>query len=108
MYTNTKITQADTIQWINDFQKAVQMLKREGVLSDMDKAFIRRRISDALFLVAYVESQLAIDVADEVYDRARALQRAEQTEPSFKKFAPDIESGFIRPQTEPSTDCSWK
>lgn len=77
MYSNTTIKQADIDLWIMDFQAAKQILDSQCAFSKEEISFLRNRILDALFLVAFVESHLAIEVADEVYDRARELQRKE-------------------------------
>lgn len=45
-----------------------------------DKVYLKARMNDALFLVAFVESLLCIEVKDEVYDRARELQRGKKGE----------------------------
>ena len=74
-YSNTKITTEDVKQWIASFTKASIVINSLECLQDEIKDFLIGRLHESLFLVAYVESQLGIDVNDEVYDRARKLQR---------------------------------
>lgn len=73
-YDNTNITAGDIAQWIADFTKAYEVIDGIDELSFEDKAYFKSRMYDALFLVAYVESNLEIVVNDCVYDRARDLQ----------------------------------
>lgn len=73
--TNTDITAEDIHRWIEKFQNASEILERCTERNNGDKAYIRQALSDALFLVAFAESKLKIKVPDEVYGRARELQR---------------------------------
>ena len=73
-YGNTSITNEDVRQWIKDFTNAFDVIDHLEEKTSGDKAYLKYRMKDALFLVAYVESQLGIEVEDEVYDRARELQ----------------------------------
>lgn len=73
--TNTDVTSEDIRLWIDKFQNAIEILERCTERNNGDKAYIRQALSDALFLVAFVESKLKIKVPDSVYDRARTLQK---------------------------------
>lgn len=73
-YSGTKITNEDVRQWIKDFTNAFDVIDHLEEKVSGDKTYLKYRMKDALFLVAYVESQLGIEVDDEVYDRARELQ----------------------------------
>lgn len=70
----TKITSEDIRKWIDDFTNAIGVIDHLEEKTSGDKMYLKRRMRDALFLVAYVESQLGIEVESEVYDRAIHLQ----------------------------------
>lgn len=76
-WDNTPITYRDVIQWKHDFQNAKKVIDHMEERTVGDKAYLKHKMDDALFLVAFVESLLSIEVEDEVYSRARELQRAE-------------------------------
>lgn len=80
IWNNTPITYRDVLQWKDDFQNAKAVIDHMLEKTDGDKAYIKQRMNDALFLVAFVESLLSIEVDDIVYNRARELQRAEESE----------------------------
>ncbi len=73
-YSDTKITNDDIRKWIEDFTNAFEVIDHLEEKVNGDKSYLKHRMHDALFLVAYVESQLGIEVESEVYDRARELQ----------------------------------
>lgn len=73
-YSDTKITSEDVRKWIDDFANAIGVIDHLEEKTSGDKMYLKGRMRDALFLVAYVESQLGIEVESEVYDRAVQLQ----------------------------------
>ena len=79
-WDNTPITCRDVIQWKHDFRNAKMVVDRMEERDVGDKAYLKNKMNDALFLVAFVESLLSIEVDDEVYNRARELQRADESE----------------------------
>lgn len=79
-WDNTPITYQDVIQWKYDFQNAKAVIDHMEERTVGDKAHLKHKMDDALFLVAFVESLLSIEVDEEVYNRARELQRADESE----------------------------
>lgn len=79
-WDNTPITYGDVIQWRDDFQNAKDVIDHMEERTLGDKAYLKSRMNDALFLVAFIESLLCIEVKDGVYDRARELQRGTKGE----------------------------
>lgn len=73
-WSNKNITTEDVKKWTTDFINANEIIKNHEKLEYEVKQFLTGRIHDALFLVAFVESQFGIYVDDDVYDRARELQ----------------------------------
>ena len=80
MYSNKTITTEDIATWIAMFTNAIKVINRMDEKAPGDKHFLKDRMSDAMFLVAYAESTLAVEVSDEVYDRAVELQRHLESE----------------------------
>ena len=80
MYSNKRITAEDIATWVAMFTKAIKVINRMDEKAPGDKHFIKDRMSDAMFLVAYAESTLAVEVSDEVYDRAVELQERCESE----------------------------
>lgn len=85
-------------QYADEIIELMELMKQGAWASYIDKP-----TKDAVIEVCQncVESWCGRH-ADHVKTDVRAIRESEQTEP--KKFAPDIENGFIRPQT----DCGWK
>lgn len=76
-WQNTSITYRDVAEWQNEFQNAKAVIDHMEERTVGDKDYLKRRMNDALFLVAFVESLLCVEVEGEIYDRARELQREE-------------------------------
>lgn len=73
MWSNTAITQSDIRQWLNDFKKLKEMIGR--IEDEEVKDAVARRVSDALFMIIFIESQLKVEVEDSVYETARSIQK---------------------------------
>ena len=69
---STDVTYEDIVLW----KKRIKQARDAESPEDLVKV-IRLMASDMCFLVALVESMLKIDVDQEVYDRARAMQRGD-------------------------------
>lgn len=80
MYSNRAITAEDIAIWIDDFTKATEVISRMEEGLPGDRRFLKGRLEDAMFLIAYAESTLAAEVGDEVYDRAIELQKRLESE----------------------------
>ena len=59
-------------KWINTFQKAGEVM--EYIEDKRKRQVIQDALHSAMFLVAFMESQMAIECDDEVTDRALNLQ----------------------------------
>lgn len=73
LYINTPITHEDITKWLRTFTKFRAMVP--DIENDEIRAEALAVVHAGLFLIAFAESRLQIDVSDEVYDRARELQR---------------------------------
>ena len=69
---STDVTYEDIVLW----KKRIKQARDAESPEDLVKV-IHLMASDMCFLVALVESMLKIDVDQEVYDRARAMQRGD-------------------------------
>lgn len=67
------ITIADIEKWRETIEESRKIAK-----NSIDLVEIKTKLADVVhnmcFMVAYIESNLRIEVSDEVYDRARELQ----------------------------------
>lgn len=69
---STDVTYEDVVEWKNLIKRA----KDADAPEELAK-YVVILADDMCFLVALVESMLKIDVDQEVYDKARAMQRGE-------------------------------
>ena len=71
--SSTDITQEDITLWKKDIIKAKKALDVNS--EDAIKESLSFIVSDMCFLVTFTESLLKIEVDQEVYDKAREMQR---------------------------------
>jgi hypothetical protein len=69
---STDVTYEDIVLW----KKRIKQAKDAESPEDLVKV-VSLMANDMCFLVALIESMLKIDVDQEVYDRARAMQRGD-------------------------------
>lgn len=70
---STDVTYEDIVLW----KKRIKQAKDAESPEDLVKV-VGLMANDMCFLVALIESMLKIDVDQEVYDRARAMQRGKE------------------------------
>lgn len=75
IYDNKKITADDIRIWIRDFKNSFDVIEHLEERTKGDKEYLKMRMNEALFLVAYIESKLSVEVEDNVFIRAKELQR---------------------------------
>lgn len=71
--SSTDITYKDIVEWKERIAQAKEVAK-SGDLESMEKE-LGYLANDMMFLVVFAESLLKIEVDQEVYDKARELQR---------------------------------
>ena len=70
---STDVTYEDIVLWKKRIKQAKDAESPEDLVKVVDLM-----ANDMCFLVALIESMLKIDVDEEVYDRARAMQRGKE------------------------------